>query len=159
MADQAERVILEAEDQVSPVVDKANAGLDRFEKQAESSHGKVIRISLLFPIPRQIRHYVFQFRVADFGLARNGHAEQTVPYHGFDQGGRKIRALFEHRRKLALIFHGKCGGAGQIAAAKHDVLRRHGSVTRSAPFIEDGFSVCLRRRLRQKRIAKSNYQE
>src|SRR5271154_1094931 len=45
MADQAERVILEAEDQVSPVVDKANAGLDRFEKQAESSHGKVIRIS------------------------------------------------------------------------------------------------------------------
>src|SRR6202050_1910702 len=45
MADQAERVILEAEDQVSPVLDKANAGLDRFEKQAESSHGKVIRIS------------------------------------------------------------------------------------------------------------------
>jgi hypothetical protein len=45
MADQAERVILEAEDLVSPVVDKANAGLDRFEKQAESSHGKVIRIS------------------------------------------------------------------------------------------------------------------
>ncbi len=45
MADPAERVILEAEDQVSPVVDKANAGLDRFEKQAESSHGKVIRIS------------------------------------------------------------------------------------------------------------------
>ena len=31
MADQAERVILEAEDQVTPVVDKANAGLDRFE--------------------------------------------------------------------------------------------------------------------------------
>src|SRR5580693_10052915 len=29
----------------SPVVDKANAGFDRFEKQAESSHGKVIRIS------------------------------------------------------------------------------------------------------------------
>ena len=45
MADQAERVILEAEDQVTPIVDKANAGLDRFEKQAESSHGKVIRIS------------------------------------------------------------------------------------------------------------------
>src|ERR1700722_7631628 len=45
MADQAERVILEAEDQVTPVVDSANAGLDRFEKQAESSHGKVIRIS------------------------------------------------------------------------------------------------------------------
>src|ERR1700689_587536 len=45
MADQAERVILEAEDQVTPVVDKANAGLDRLEKQAESSHGKVIRIS------------------------------------------------------------------------------------------------------------------
>src|ERR1035441_4736337 len=45
MADQAERVILEAEDQVTPVVDKANAGLDRFEKQAEASHGKVIRIS------------------------------------------------------------------------------------------------------------------
>jgi hypothetical protein len=39
MGDQAERVILEAEDQVSPVVDKANAGLDSFEKKAESSHG------------------------------------------------------------------------------------------------------------------------
>jgi len=45
MADQAERVILEAEDQVSPIVDKANAGLDSFEKKAESSHSKVIRIS------------------------------------------------------------------------------------------------------------------
>src|SRR5271166_6476771 len=45
MADQAERVILEAEDQVSPVVDKANAGLDSFEKKAESAHGKVIRIT------------------------------------------------------------------------------------------------------------------
>ena len=45
MADQAERVILEAEDLVTPVVDKANAGLDSFEKKAESSHGKVIRIS------------------------------------------------------------------------------------------------------------------
>ncbi|MGA2119326.1 MAG: hypothetical protein ABSH56_31830, partial [Bryobacteraceae bacterium] len=45
MADQAERVILEAEDQVSPVVDKANSGLDSFEKKAESSHSKVIRIS------------------------------------------------------------------------------------------------------------------
>jgi len=45
MADQAERVILEAEDQVSTVVDKANAGLDSFEKKAESSHAKVIRIS------------------------------------------------------------------------------------------------------------------
>jgi len=45
MADQAERVILEAEDQVNPVVDKANAGLDSFEKKAESAHGKVIRIT------------------------------------------------------------------------------------------------------------------
>jgi len=45
MADQAERVILEAEDLVTPVVDKANAGLDSLEKKAESSHGKVIRIS------------------------------------------------------------------------------------------------------------------
>jgi hypothetical protein len=45
MADQAERVILEAEDQVAPVVDKANAGLDTFNKKAESSHGRVIRIS------------------------------------------------------------------------------------------------------------------
>jgi hypothetical protein len=42
MADQAERVILEAEDQVTPIVDKANAGLDSFEKKAESSHGKVM---------------------------------------------------------------------------------------------------------------------
>jgi hypothetical protein len=45
MADQAERVILEAEDQVTPVVDKANAGFDSFEKKAESVHGKVIRIT------------------------------------------------------------------------------------------------------------------
>jgi hypothetical protein len=45
MADQAERVVLEAEDQVNPVVDKANAGLDSFEKKAESAHGKVIRIT------------------------------------------------------------------------------------------------------------------
>ena len=49
MADQAERVILEAEDQVTPIVDKANAGLDSFEKKAESSHGKVIRISAPTP--------------------------------------------------------------------------------------------------------------
>src|ERR1022692_3785671 len=45
MADQVERVILEAEDQVTPITDKANASLDSFEKKAESSHGKVIRIS------------------------------------------------------------------------------------------------------------------
>jgi ABC-type transporter Mla subunit MlaD len=45
MGDQAERVVLEAEDQVNPVVDKANAGLDGFEKKAESAHGKVIRIT------------------------------------------------------------------------------------------------------------------
>ena len=45
MGDQAERVVLEAEDQVSPVVDQANAGLDSFEKKAESAHGKVIRIT------------------------------------------------------------------------------------------------------------------
>jgi len=45
VADQAERVVLEAEDQVSPVVDKANAGLDSFEKKAEAAHGKVIRIT------------------------------------------------------------------------------------------------------------------
>jgi len=41
MADQAEGVILEAEDQVNPVVDRANAGLDSFEKKAESAHSKV----------------------------------------------------------------------------------------------------------------------
>ena len=45
MGDQAERVILEAEDQVTPVVNKANAGLDSFEKKAESSNLKVIRIT------------------------------------------------------------------------------------------------------------------
>src|SRR3984957_14745824 len=45
MADQAERVILEAGDQVTPDAVSANAGLDSFEKKAESSHGKVIRIS------------------------------------------------------------------------------------------------------------------
>ena len=33
-AAKAERVILEAEDQVSPVVDKANAGLDSFEEES-----------------------------------------------------------------------------------------------------------------------------
>jgi hypothetical protein len=42
---QAERVILEAEDEVTPVVGKANAGLESFEQKAESSHGKVIRIT------------------------------------------------------------------------------------------------------------------
>ena len=45
MADQAERVVLEAEDQVTPVVGKANAGLESFEKRAEAAHGKVIRIT------------------------------------------------------------------------------------------------------------------
>ena len=45
MADQAEKVILEAEDQVTPEVGKANAALGSFENKAESSHGKVIRIS------------------------------------------------------------------------------------------------------------------
>ena len=34
MPDQAECVILEAEDQVTPVGDKANAGLDSFEKNS-----------------------------------------------------------------------------------------------------------------------------
>src|ERR1700740_2043058 len=45
MGDQAEKVVLEAEDQVSHVVDKGNAGLNSFEKKAESSHGKVVRIT------------------------------------------------------------------------------------------------------------------
>ena len=45
MADQVERVILEAEDQVSQQVGAANASLDKFEKRAESSHQKVIRIT------------------------------------------------------------------------------------------------------------------
>ena len=46
MADQAERVILEAEETpVLEAVGKANAALDSFEKKSESSHGKVIRIS------------------------------------------------------------------------------------------------------------------
>lgn len=46
MSDQAERVILEAEETpVLEAVGKANAALDSFEKKAESSHGKVIRIS------------------------------------------------------------------------------------------------------------------
>jgi hypothetical protein len=46
MSDQAERVILEAEE--TPVLEsvgRANTALDSFEKKAESSHGKVIRIS------------------------------------------------------------------------------------------------------------------
>src|SRR6202158_4738921 len=46
MADQAERVILEAEE--TPVLEsvgRANSALDSFEKKSESSHGKVIRIS------------------------------------------------------------------------------------------------------------------
>jgi hypothetical protein len=36
MADQAERVILEAEDQVTPIVGQANAGLDSFERMFTS---------------------------------------------------------------------------------------------------------------------------
>src|SRR5271166_3487689 len=46
MADQAERVILEAEE--TPVLEsvgRANTALDSFEKKSEASHGKVIRIS------------------------------------------------------------------------------------------------------------------
>jgi hypothetical protein len=42
---QSEKVILEAEDEVTPVVGKANASLESFEQKAESSHGKVIRIT------------------------------------------------------------------------------------------------------------------
>jgi len=42
---QSERAILEAEDEVTPVVEKANTSLGRFEQKAESSHGKVIRIT------------------------------------------------------------------------------------------------------------------
>ena len=54
MADQAERVILEAEDQLSTVVDKANAGLDSFEKKAESwSQDQSTRTSS--PLPRRCR--------------------------------------------------------------------------------------------------------
>ena len=45
MGDQAKRVILEAEDQVSPVVDKANASLDGFEKKATTAHDRVVRIT------------------------------------------------------------------------------------------------------------------
>src|ERR1039457_4897195 len=46
MADQAERVILEAEEMpVLESVGRANSALDSFEKKSESSHGKVIRIS------------------------------------------------------------------------------------------------------------------
>ena len=37
MADQAVRLILEAKDQVTPVVDRSNVMLDSFEKKAESS--------------------------------------------------------------------------------------------------------------------------
>jgi hypothetical protein len=45
-ADQAERVILEAEDQVTPVVDRANAGLDSVEgRKSESVHDRLIRIT------------------------------------------------------------------------------------------------------------------
>src|SRR5689334_13498399 len=46
MADQAERVILEAEE--TPVLEsvgRANTALDSFEKKSEASHAKVIRIS------------------------------------------------------------------------------------------------------------------
>jgi hypothetical protein len=45
MSDQAEKIILEAEDQVTPIVGKANTSLGAFETKAESSHGKVIRIT------------------------------------------------------------------------------------------------------------------
>ena len=45
MGDQAERVVLEAEDQVSPVVNQANSSLDSFEKKATTAHDKVVRIT------------------------------------------------------------------------------------------------------------------
>jgi hypothetical protein len=45
MADEALKVILEAEDEVTPIVGKANSALDNFEKKATDSHNKVIRIT------------------------------------------------------------------------------------------------------------------
>ena len=45
MADQAERVILEAEDNVTPITSKANASLDAFERKATSSGEKMVRIN------------------------------------------------------------------------------------------------------------------
>lgn len=63
MADQAERVILEAKDHVTPVVDKANAGLDSFEKKQNR---------------RTARSFGFQDRLEMFGaigdIARGGDA-------------------------------------------------------------------------------------
>ena len=45
MADEALKVILEAEDEVTPIVGKANSALDNYEKKFTESHGKVIRIT------------------------------------------------------------------------------------------------------------------
>jgi hypothetical protein len=66
---------------------------------------------LLLSILGEVRYDVLQLRVVVLCLACNGHAVQTVPHQRFDQGGRKIDELFEHRRKVAFVFHGKCRGA------------------------------------------------
>jgi hypothetical protein len=77
----------------------------------ESTSPNCLGYPLFLSIPRQIRHYVLQLRVTNFGLACNGHAVQAVPHHGLDQGRRKIGALFEHSRKLSLVLHAERGGA------------------------------------------------
>ena len=45
MADQAERVVLEADDQVTPITSKANASLENFERKATNSGEKIVRIN------------------------------------------------------------------------------------------------------------------
>jgi len=45
MGDQAERVVLEADDQVTPITSKANAALENFERKATSSGEKIVRIN------------------------------------------------------------------------------------------------------------------
>jgi hypothetical protein len=45
MADQIEKIRLEAEDVVTPAVTKANAAVDTFEKKVESALSKVVRIT------------------------------------------------------------------------------------------------------------------
>src|ERR1700733_1153458 len=82
------------------------------EATSNFSKTPICRRPLLLPIPRKIRHYVFQFRVAHFGLARNRHAVQAVPHYGFDQSWRKIGPLLEHRRNLPFVFHCQGGSAG-----------------------------------------------
>jgi hypothetical protein len=108
-----------------------------------SSKGHTARSTL--PIARQIRYNVFEFRIADFCLACDWHAVQSVPNHGFDESRRKVGSLLQYWRNFALIFDGERSRAGQSTTAEHSTSRRYRSVAGRAPFFKYGFPVLFGR--------------